>query len=79
MDYASYTASLRQRTAQLFTRFLGWFQTSDQALQRDRQQSDGFVRSQDDPDTRQRFVAQQRQQIEQAQRQQHGRAPGGRG
>jgi hypothetical protein len=70
MDESSYHLSLRQRISQVFLHVLGWAQTRDQTRQSDRQQADGFVRSPDDPDARQRFAAQQREQFERHARQQ---------
>jgi hypothetical protein len=54
MDEMSFMQSLRLRTSQFLTWFIGSTQTRQQSTQSDRQQADGVLRGQDDPDARQR-------------------------
>jgi len=54
MDQQSFLQSLRLRTAQFLTWFIGSTQTQQYYTQSDRQQRDGQIRSLDDPDARQR-------------------------
>ena len=54
MDHYSLLYSLRSRAGQFLTWLIGSTQTRQQYQQSDRQQADGFLRSQDDPDARQR-------------------------
>jgi hypothetical protein len=57
MDQQAFLQNLRTRTAQLLTWFIGSTQTREQYQHSDRQQADGFLRSHDDPDVRQRSFA----------------------
>jgi hypothetical protein len=67
-------ARLHQRAVQWFFRMLGAAHTQDQYLQRERQRSDGVVRSADDPEAFQRQGQQYQQFIQQQQeRMRHGR------
>lgn len=54
MDQTSFMQSLRLRTAQCLTWFIGSTQTQQQVTQSDRQQRDGQIRSLEDPDARHR-------------------------
>jgi hypothetical protein len=57
MDEMSFMQSLRLRTSQFLTWFIGSTQTQQQYIQSDRQQRDGQIRSLDDPDAhRQAFT-----------------------
>jgi hypothetical protein len=51
MHDASFMQSLRLRTSQCLTWFMGATQTQQQYTQSDRLQRDGTIRSQQDPDT----------------------------
>ena len=61
MDHDGHQHGLRHRAAQFLTWLIGSTQTREQYTQSDRQQADGFLRSQDDPDARHRqaFAAQE--------------------
>jgi type IV secretory pathway protease TraF len=57
MDATSFMQSLRLRTSQFLTWFMGSTQTQQQYMQSDRKQRDGQIRSLDDPDAhRQAFT-----------------------
>jgi hypothetical protein len=56
MDEPSFMQSVRLRAAQFLTWFIGSTQTRQQSTQSDRQQADGVLRGQDDPDLRQRHA-----------------------
>jgi hypothetical protein len=56
MDHQSFMQSLRLRTHQFLTWFLGSTQTQQQSTQRDRHQQDGVLRGLEDPDARQRHA-----------------------
>jgi hypothetical protein len=54
MDHHSFMQSLRLRTSQFLTWFIGSTRTEQHYRQSDHLQRDGLIRSQQDPDTQQR-------------------------
>ena len=77
MDHTSFMQDWHHRAAQFLSRVIGFVQTQHQSFHADRHQSDGFLRSGDDPDARQRQLWEQHQRFSHHQQQQgvwgHGR------
>ena len=76
MHHDSFQQGLRQRIAQVWTWLRGRAQTREPYTQRARQQADGYVRGQQDPDATQRQTMQHREDVERHQHHQRGRGHG---